>query len=286
LTMKTNSPTTSPTRPKKAKPTQTETFDDINDVRATIGHSPVPEGTPTHPFLYHGALAYGSPKKSKLANLMLPTTPTSGDDQKIIKTHPTITKKKRTFSNKSGATTDDDIDSILKEMCDLDSPISDKSDKKAPKKPKDHHHQALKKKNKKKPTLACQLKKLPTLPRIQRLLLPPSTVHRPTLVPLVPTQLSLFMRPIQRLMKHSRPLQSAGSLFSRTVSTMLSLAMTSDQLQPLLTVPSQPIPTTKMMIANPPRSLSSEFRPSSGRRANLCFRGLPLRPNCRHRQTI
>jgi hypothetical protein len=68
LTMKTNSPTTSPTRPKKAKPTQTETFDDINDVPATIGHSPVPEGTPTHPFLYHGALAYGSPKKSKLAN--------------------------------------------------------------------------------------------------------------------------------------------------------------------------------------------------------------------------
>ena len=141
LTMKTNSPTTSPTRPKKAKPTQTETFDDINDVPATIGHSPVPEGTPTHPFLYHGALAYGSPKKSKLANLMLPTTPTSGDDQKTIKKHPTITKKKRTFSNKSGATTDDDIDSILKEMCDLDSLISDKSDKKAPKKPKHHHHQ-------------------------------------------------------------------------------------------------------------------------------------------------
>ena len=40
---------------------------------------------------------------------------------------------------------------------------------------------------------------------------------------LVPTQLFLFMRPTQRLMKHSRPLQSADSLFSRTVSTMFYL---------------------------------------------------------------
>jgi hypothetical protein len=71
---------------------------------------------------------------------MLPTTPTSGDDQKI-KARPNIAKKKRTFSNKRSATTDDDIDSILKEMCDFDSPIIDKLDKKAPKKPKHHHHQ-------------------------------------------------------------------------------------------------------------------------------------------------
>ncbi|KAI2514153.1 hypothetical protein MHU86_46 [Fragilaria crotonensis] len=141
LTMKTNTPTTTPTRPKKAKPVNTETFDDINDVPATLGSSPVPEGTPTHPFLYHGALAYGSPKKSKLANLMFPTTPTSGDDQKIKK-DPNITKKKRTFSNKSGATNDDDIDTILEEFRDLDSTvITTEMDKKIIKKPKHHHHQ-------------------------------------------------------------------------------------------------------------------------------------------------
>ncbi|KAI2494089.1 hypothetical protein MHU86_20448 [Fragilaria crotonensis] len=137
--MKTNTPTTTPTRPKKAKPVNTETFDDINDVPATLGSSPVPEGTPTHPFLYHGALAYGSPKKSKLANLMFPTTPTSGDDQKIKKDP---TKKKRTFSNKSGATNDDDIDTILEEFRDLDSTvITTEMDKKIIKKPKHHHHQ-------------------------------------------------------------------------------------------------------------------------------------------------
>ena len=112
LTMKTNTPTTSSICPKKTKRTPTDTFDNINDVPITLSHSTVPEGTPTHPFIYHGAFAYGSPKKSKLANLTLPITPTSDDIQKIKK-HPNITKKKCTFSNKSGAITDDDIKSVL-----------------------------------------------------------------------------------------------------------------------------------------------------------------------------
>ena len=217
LTMKTNSPTISPTCPKKAKPTQTETFDDINDVPATLGHSPVPEGTPTHPFLYHGALAYGSPKKSKLANLMLPITPTPGDNQKTIKKHPTIAKKKRNFSNRSGATTDNDIIPFSKKCATSTRLLVTTWTRRLPRSPN-----IIIIKKKKKPTLACQLKKLPT---IQRLLLPPSTVHRPTLL-LVPTQLSLFMWPIQRLVKHYRPLRSAGSLFSRTVSMIQSTVPT------------------------------------------------------------
>jgi hypothetical protein len=197
---------------------------------------------------------------------MLPTTPTSGDEQKTIKNHPTITKKKRTFSNKSGATTDDDIDSILKEMCDLDSPISNKSNKKAPKKPKHHHHHEEKEKEKEEETNlsmpAEETTKDPTI-TIVAVDRPSSSIASCTdpTIPFYaayPTSDEAFQTPPKRRL-----------FIFHTVSTMLLLAVTSDQLQPLLRVPSQPTPITKMMIANPPQSLSSEFRPTSGQRANL-----------------
>ncbi|KAI2497892.1 hypothetical protein MHU86_16590 [Fragilaria crotonensis] len=95
-----------------------DAFDANVDYPAELGASPVPPDTPTHPALYKGALAYGSPKKSKL--LPCPLHPFSNhypdDDQDLPNN-----KKKRRTSEKGPAyfdvckLTSDDIDDIIEE---------------------------------------------------------------------------------------------------------------------------------------------------------------------------
>ena len=60
-------------------------FDDNVDIPAALGASPVPNNLPTHPTLYNGSLAFGSPHGSKLTRVHQFPTPntTSDDDQKL-----------------------------------------------------------------------------------------------------------------------------------------------------------------------------------------------------------
>ena len=60
-------------------------FDDNVDIPAALGASPVPDDTPTHPTLYKGSLAFGSPRGSKLTRVHHFPSPntTSDDDQKL-----------------------------------------------------------------------------------------------------------------------------------------------------------------------------------------------------------
>ncbi|KAI2514022.1 hypothetical protein MHU86_406 [Fragilaria crotonensis] len=95
-----------------------DAFDDNVDVRAPIGANPVPPDTPTYPGLYHGALAFGSPRGSKHQRVhRFPspnTTPDDDQDQPI--------KKKRRTSIKKGPqaayhanNSDDNFDQIIQE---------------------------------------------------------------------------------------------------------------------------------------------------------------------------
>ena len=70
-------------------------FDDNVDIPAALGASPVPDDTPTHPTLYKGSLAFGSPRGSKLTRVHQFPSPntTSDDDQKLP-----AKKKRRTSS--------------------------------------------------------------------------------------------------------------------------------------------------------------------------------------------
>ena len=56
-------------------------FDNTVDIPAALGTSPVPDNTPTHPTLYKGSLAFGSPCRSKLSRVhQFPPPNTSPDD--------------------------------------------------------------------------------------------------------------------------------------------------------------------------------------------------------------
>ncbi len=60
-------------------------FDDNVNIPAALGASPVPDNMPTHPTLYKGSLAFGSPRGSKLTRVHQFPSPntTSADDQKL-----------------------------------------------------------------------------------------------------------------------------------------------------------------------------------------------------------
>ncbi|KAI2498155.1 hypothetical protein MHU86_16353 [Fragilaria crotonensis] len=96
-----------------------DAFDANVDYPAELGASPVPPDTPTHPALYKGALAYGSPKKSKLPSRVryIPSPTTTPDDDQDLPNN----KKKRRTSEKGPAyfdvckLTSDDIDDIIEE---------------------------------------------------------------------------------------------------------------------------------------------------------------------------
>ncbi|KAI2498193.1 hypothetical protein MHU86_16275 [Fragilaria crotonensis] len=101
-----------PVRPKTAMPST------ITSTSAPIGANPVPPDTPTYPGLYHGALAFGSPRGSKHQRVhRFPspnTTPDDDQDQPI--------KKKRRTSIKKGPqaayhanNSDDNFDQIIQE---------------------------------------------------------------------------------------------------------------------------------------------------------------------------
>ncbi|KAI2504158.1 hypothetical protein MHU86_10272 [Fragilaria crotonensis] len=95
-----------------------DAFDDNVDVRAPIGANPVPPDTPTHPGLYHGALAFGSPRGSKHQRVhRFPSPNTTPDDDQDQPT-----KKKRRTSIKKGPqaayhanNSDDNFDQIIQE---------------------------------------------------------------------------------------------------------------------------------------------------------------------------
>jgi hypothetical protein len=92
-------------------------FDDNVDIPAALGASPVPDDTPTHPTLYKGSLAFGSPHRSKLSRaLHLPSTYTSPDDDQ----KQPAKKKRRTSAKQSrNAYFDvhvfDDFDEIIRQ---------------------------------------------------------------------------------------------------------------------------------------------------------------------------
>ena len=96
-----------------------DAFDANVDYPAELGASPVPPDTPTHPALYKGALAYGSPKKSMLPSRVryIPSPTTTPDDDQDLPNN----KKKRRTSEKGPAYFDvckltyDDIDDIIEE---------------------------------------------------------------------------------------------------------------------------------------------------------------------------
>ncbi|KAI2495610.1 hypothetical protein MHU86_18884 [Fragilaria crotonensis] len=109
-----------PTNLKSAsKGANPDAFDANVDHPAELGASPVPPDTPTHPALYKGALAYGSPKKSKLPSRVryIPSPTTTPDDDQDLPNN----KKKRRTSEKGPAyfdvckLTSDDIDDIIEE---------------------------------------------------------------------------------------------------------------------------------------------------------------------------
>ncbi|KAI2492223.1 hypothetical protein MHU86_22317 [Fragilaria crotonensis] len=90
----------------------------ITSTSRPIGANPVPPDTPTYPGLYHGALAFGSPRGSKHQRVhRFPspnTTPDDDQDQPI--------KKKRRTSIKKGPqaayhanNSDDNFDQIIQE---------------------------------------------------------------------------------------------------------------------------------------------------------------------------
>ncbi|KAI2494753.1 hypothetical protein MHU86_19790 [Fragilaria crotonensis] len=99
-----------------------DAFDDNVDVCAPIGANPVPPDTPTYPGLYHGALAFGSPRGSKHRRVhRFPSPNTTPDDDQDQPT-----KKKRRTSIKKGpqaayhaTNSDDNFDQIIQEDCNL-----------------------------------------------------------------------------------------------------------------------------------------------------------------------
>jgi hypothetical protein len=67
--------------------------DDNVDIPVALGASPVPDDTPTHPTLYNGSLAFGSPRRSKLSRVhQFPSSNTSSDDDQKLPAK----KKRRT----------------------------------------------------------------------------------------------------------------------------------------------------------------------------------------------
>jgi hypothetical protein len=62
-----------------------DAFDDDVDIPAALGAKPVPDDTPTHPTLYKGSQAFGSPRGSTLTRVHQFPSPnfTSDDNQKL-----------------------------------------------------------------------------------------------------------------------------------------------------------------------------------------------------------
>jgi hypothetical protein len=113
-------------------------FDNNINIPAALGASPVPDNTPTHPTLYKGSLAFGSPRGSKLTRVHQFPSPntTSDDDQKL----PAKKAKKKRRTSKPGRKAyfnvfkiNKNFNKILIEDCNLHYHLDNEHNSKLPK---------------------------------------------------------------------------------------------------------------------------------------------------------
>jgi hypothetical protein len=110
-------------------------FDNNVDIPAALGASPVPDDTPTHPTLYKGSLAFGSPRGSKLTRVhQFPSPNTTSDDNQKLPAK----KKRRTSKPGCKAyfnvyTINKNFNKILIEDCDLHYHLDNERNNKLPK---------------------------------------------------------------------------------------------------------------------------------------------------------